>query len=199
MTPMGLYCHFLMLLVLLTSANALAQPPKRDSVTAGIFLTYQDFEAGTLSYSVNCSREKQKIRLHDNFQKPFIDVVNKEKHVRLQKSELYAYCDCEHNLFRFFCNEEFQLAEMAPITIYVRQDYNYTMGTSMSEDLFYFSPGPDADIYPLTIQHLRIVYQGNSKFHKLVDENIKRDCYLSQFDYAKNRFEVNILYQLSLQ
>jgi|GEM_PF-1155332 len=174
-----------------------AQEKDTDTSVAGIYRSYQDFMSGTLSYSVNCSMEKQKIRFHDLMQKPFVDVFHKGEKIRLFKGELFGYQDCHGNMFRFYCNREYQLAEIRGIGIYfMEEDIPY--GTSfIRERIFYFTATPDGPLFPLTFQNLTRTFSGNQKFLQLLNTEIKKESDLCFYDYEHGTFKINYLYTLS--
>ncbi|PBQ30532.1 hypothetical protein CNR22_01690 [Sphingobacteriaceae bacterium] len=186
-------------LVLIFCQNSMAQTPVKDSTLAGIYASYDDFTNGRLSYQIDCSMEKQKIRLHDFMQKPFVEVFYKGRKIKLFKDELFGYQDCKGNMFRFYCNQEFQLAEIRDLSIYFLEE-NVSNGTSFnSERIFYFAVRPDGPLLPLTLQNIRSTFSGNQKFLQLVNCNIQTERDLSVYDDTRKTFMVNHLYALSQQ
>lgn len=196
--------HFLYYLLLVSSGlmcwvPSAAQKKETDSTLAGIYRTYQDFTEGKLSYNIDCSREKQKIRLHAFMQKPFLDVFYKGEKIRLLKAELFGYQDCEGNVFRFYCNQEYQLAEIRDLSIYFIDDNVPTGASYVHERVFYFCFKPDGPLMPLTLQNLQTAFLNNRKFLGLLNNKITKESDLWEYDELRRIFMVNHLYALSKQ
>lgn len=191
--------YILILSGLLWPACLLAQNRKADSSLAGIYSNYQDFANGILSYTVDCSKEKQKIRLHTFLQKPFLEIFIKGEKIRLFKTDLFGYQDCKGNVFRFYSNQEYQLGEIRDLAIYFTEEDVPTGVSLIHEQVFYFSPTPDGVLLPLTVQNLKMVFSGNKKFLLLLDDRIKQESDLSHYDIERRTFMVNYLYALSLR
>ena len=140
MEPMKTLKQFLIIaFITLASANLFSQTEKKEPTLAGVYLTLADYKAGKITYDIDCSNEKQKIKLHDFFTKPYFDVNHKgEKHT-LQKKDVYGYRDCHDNMFRFFNNEEYQLAESGSINIYFLQQAVAVDKSFTTINVYYFS------------------------------------------------------------
>ena len=72
-------------LISFTVINLFAQTQKKEITLAGVYLTLADFKINKLTYDIDCGTEKQKIKLHDFFTKPYIDVYYKDQKHTLQK------------------------------------------------------------------------------------------------------------------
>ncbi len=183
---------------ILAFAKGIAQQSKKDATLAGVYLTHADFKAGKLTYDIDCIKEKQKIKLHDFFAKPYIDVYYRgEKHT-LQKKDVYGYRDCKSNVFRFFENEEYQLAESGPLHIYFLQE-SAPYGKSFKWiNIYYFSASPQGKIILLNKENLKLAFPDNHKFHDSLDEMFK-SADISEFDTFHKMFKVNHLYQMAIK
>ena len=184
-------------LLILASFNLFAQTKKKETTLAGVYLTLADFQKGKLTYDIDCSTEKQKIKLHDFFSKPYIDVYYKgEKHT-LQKKVVYGYRDCNSNIFRFFDNQEYQLAESGDINLYFLQEATPSAKSFKMVNVYYFSASPTGEIKPLTVENLKYAFPNNHKFHDALDETFKGEIAVSDYDTFHKTYKVNHVYQMS--
>jgi hypothetical protein len=185
--------------VSLISFNSLAQTEKKETTLAGVYLTHGDFTAGKLKYEIDCSAEKQKIKLHDFFSKPYIDVYYKGEKSTLQKKDIYGYRDCHNNIYRFFANEEYKLEESGGINIYSVQVSAQSGKSYKWTNEYYFSSSPTGEIKPLTIENLKYAFPDNHKFHDALDETFKGGVEVSEFDSFHKMYKVNHIYQMTLK
>ncbi len=102
-------------MLLLMNTKFIAQ---NNSVTSGIYLTAKGFENNNLIQEADCKNDKQKFDVHRFLSKPYFDVISKNKKITYQKNEVYAYRDCEDNVWRFYNNKEYQIKETKDIYIY---------------------------------------------------------------------------------
>lgn len=198
MTRHFLYYFFLFSSGLICWVPSAAQKKGSDTTLAGIYRTYHDFTEGNLSYNIDCSKEKQKIRLHAFMQKPYLDVFYKGEKVRLLKSGLFGYQDCAGNVFRFYNNQEYQLAEIRDLSIYFIDEELPTAASYLRERVFYFCLDPDGPLLPLTLQNLQVAFLNNRKFLDLLNNRITKENDLWEYDEQLRIFKVNYLYALSL-
>ena len=130
---------FFVVLLFASTLNAVAQNTTSEPAHSGIYLTLTDFHAGKLTYEIDCSSEKHKIKLHDFANKSHIDVIHDGMKYTLQKKDIYAFADCDNHVFRFFNNSEYQLHESLPINIYSRQEGEQQYKGFKLVDAYYFS------------------------------------------------------------
>lgn len=76
---------FVVAILFISSLNAVAQITNKESVRGGIYLTLADFHVGKLTYEIDCSTEKHKIKLHDFTDKSYIDVIHDGKNTRSRR------------------------------------------------------------------------------------------------------------------
>ena len=192
--------QFLIIASLLLLSNSIfCQAKKEEPALAGVYVTLPDFQAGKLSYDIDCAAEKQKIKLHDFFSKPYFDVYYKgEKHT-LQKKEVYAYRNCNNKTFRFFNNEEYQLAESGKISIYLLEQAKAEGKAFVIVNVYYFSATPDGEIKSLILENLKKAFPENHKFHDALDQTFKGNIDVSDYDSFHKMYKVNHIYEMSLQ
>ena len=187
----------IMCFITLFSIDLLAQTEKKDATLAGVYLTSTDFKKDKLTYDIDCSTEKQKIKLHDFLSKSYIDVYYKgEKHT-LQKKDVYGYKDCHGNTFRFFGNEEYQLAESGNINIYFQQSPLAVDKGFTTINEYYFSSTLNNEIKSLNIENLKYAFPDNHKFHDALEVSFKGKD-ISEYDTFHKMYKVNHIYQMSL-
>ena len=185
------------LIIILVLSHSIAQNHKKEETLAGIYLTLADFKIDKLTYNVDCVNEKQKIKLHDFFAKPYLDVYHKGKKITLQKKDTYGYKDCHGKTFRFFDNLEYELAESGGISIYFIQQSEAINKSFVNVNDYYFSVKPDGEIKPLTMQNLKSAFPDNHKFHDGLEADLKGNN-MAEFDTFHKMYKVNHIYQMSL-
>jgi hypothetical protein len=186
-------------IVAFSSFDIFAQIEKKESTLAGVYLTLTDFQIGKLSYDIDCSTEKQKIKLHDFFSRPYIDVYYKGEKYSLQKKDIYGFRDCHNNTYRFFKNDEYKLEEGGSINIYSLQESAPSGKSYKSISIYYFSSSLTSEIKSLTVENLKSAFPANYKFHDSLDEIFKGGVEVSEYDSFHKMYRVNHIYQLSLK
>jgi hypothetical protein len=164
--------------------------------SAGIYLNLSDYRNNKLS----CESEKgTHIHIRDFFwNMSTIRVVNDGKKITYRKSELYGYRDGKDDVYRFYHNTEYRIAEAGNIYIYV-QEKNIAQSKGYKVvNKYYFSTGADSEILPLTINNLKYAYKGNDKFCDLADQFFSRDDAFV-YDQQDNTFKANYVYSKAIQ
>ena len=186
----------LLFLLILVMKFSFAQ--KQDSISyRGIYIDSLDFKAGKLSYSMNCDLSSGKIKLNHFLCKGYIDVVNGNKKVQLNKDSIFGYKDCKQKDFRFYkeCDHEYQIEENKTMVIYIA-DVPVTPSNGKAIQLvphYYFSVTLDSEIIPLTIKNLKKAFPDNRKFHDKLDTEISSEKDLVSYDEVHKMYKVNYL------
>ena len=157
---------------------------------SGIYMNLADFKNNKLTYENNCVNGKA-IHIHDFFwNMPKIKVKHDGKKITFRKSELYGYRDCNSDVYRFFHNTEYRIAEAGNIYIYV-QEKNITQNKGYKVvNSYYFSTTPDGTILPLTFGNLENAFASNEKFISLLYQYFKSEV-VHAYDKSHNTFKVN--------
>jgi hypothetical protein len=165
---------------------------------SGIYLSLADYQKEKLTYEIDCSKEKHKIKLNEFFNKPYITVIHDGKKYSHQKNDIYGFKDCNNKIFRFYKNKEYQIEESGNIIIYsLERNETQGKGFKLVKD-YYFSTAADNVINTLSVENLKRAFPDNHKFHDLLDENLK-DGDASAYDSFHKMYKVNHLYQASLK
>ncbi|MBK9283232.1 MAG: hypothetical protein IPM51_02825 [Sphingobacteriaceae bacterium] len=190
--------HFIYWIVILSCFNNPIFSQKDTSETmGGVYLTTDDFKKGKLMYDIDCSTEKQKIKLFNFFTKPYFDVYYQGEKFRLQKNQVYGFKDCHDRTFRFYENMEFQLVEAGKIYLYFQEQLMFTEKAGSSSDAFFFSTEPGSVIKPLNVSNLKKAYPTNKTFHKLMDTQINNRN-INAYDSLNKMYKINSLFIESL-
>ena len=160
----------------------------------GIYKSYSDYKNDKLTYESGCTKGKTKIRVHDFFwNMPTIKVVYDGQKYAYKKVDLYGYKDCKNEVYRFYNNTEYRIAEAGNIYIYVQQN-NVPEGKGYKlVNTYYFSTAPDNEIMPLTYYNLRTAYHSNDQFLDLLDQFFSNGD-VSKYDDLHKTFKVNYVY-----
>ncbi len=139
---------------------------------SGIYLNTNDYLNNKLAYQTTCNNEKHNPNIHVNnlfWDMPKIIVHNEGKKYYFLKDSIFGYKDCDNNVYRFYKNQEYKIAETSNICIYTR-DLNTSHGKGFKiVTQYYFSKDIDGDILPLDITNLKDVYKNNIAFLDLLD------------------------------
>jgi hypothetical protein len=182
----------LQLLFLLTTISVSGQTEKEPTV-GGVYLTLDDYNAGKLTYDIDCSMEKQKIKLHDFLAKPYMDVYYKGEKIRLEKNNVYGFKDCHDQTFRFFDNMEYKLVEAGKIVLYTQDQMILSEKSGKSSYTYFFSTTSNGPVKFLSNINLKAAYPENTTFHNLLDEKIN-SLNIAEYDSLKKTYRVNLLF-----
>jgi len=159
----------------------------------GIYLSSADYIHNKLSYEGTT-----KISTHNFFwSMPTVTVKSDDKKYRLKKSSIYGYRNSKDEVYRFYNNTEYRIAEAGSIYIYVKER-NIAMSKGYKVvNTYYFSTSADGTILPLTIGNLRTVYNSNDKFRNAIDRLCDSED-ICAFDSERHTFKINYLYSTTI-
>lgn len=160
----------------------------------GIYMNAADYTHHILSYQASC-KEKFKIHLHDFFGNTASFTISSDGIKRtMQKKAVYGYGDCNDNVYRFYANAVYKIAEAGHIYIYTQErNVTQTKGFIVVNDYF-FSTSADGAILRLTTENLANAYVENERFLGLL-ENFYGD--VTAYDARHKMFKINYLYSIS--
>ena len=167
---------------------------------SGIYMNLPDYKNNKLAYESDCNTEKSKIRLHDFFYNaPTVTVIHGGKKYVLNKNEVYGFRDCDNEVYRFFKNEVYRLAEAGEIYIYIytqTQNITQTKGYKVV-NVYYFSVTVDGNVVPLNMGNLKNAYRNNDKFLDMLDTHFG-NSEVSEYDPIHKTYKINYLYKKSI-
>ena len=168
-----------------------------NNIHSEIYMSAKDYQDKKLSLEINCDSTKHKIKLHDFFSKPYIDVIHEGKKYHYMKDSIFGYRDCDGDDFRFDDKREYQIIESDSITIYRIQLAQGGKGRIVSE--YYFSSKLDGKIFNLTSGNVKAAYPINHKFHDTLDMQFKDGMNLSDYDSFHKTYKIVRLLKLSYE
>lgn len=160
---------------------------------SGVYLSSSDFASGKLTYEINCSTEKHKIKLNEFLKKPYITVVHDNKSHNLQKKEIFGYKDCDNLTYRFADNSHYVILNPTEQILL----YKHTTEGSKNKKAevhYYFSVSGAGEMQTLTLMNLKKAFPENHKLHDALDAEFKSDDQLSEYDAFHKMYKVNRLY-----
>jgi hypothetical protein len=126
--------------------------------SSGVYLGANDFASGKLSYEINCSTEKHKIKLNEFLNKDFITVVHDKKPHNLNKKDIFGYKDFNGMTYRFVGNSHYVILNPAEKILL----YKHTIVASKNQKdaihYFFSLPGNDK-IQSLTLTNLKKAFR----------------------------------------
>ena len=164
---------------------------------SGIYMNVADYQNNKLTYETGCV--KGSVHLHDFFwNMTTIKVVNDGKKYILKKDDVYGYRDCNNDVYRFYNNLEYRIAEAGNIYIYVRRESIAQNKNNTLVNVYYFSTTPGGAILPLTVRDLKNAYNDNSDFIDLIDKFFG-GADVRAYDDVHNTFKINYLFSKTLK
>ncbi len=160
---------------------------------SGIYMNIADYRNNKLTYEIGCAKG-EKIHIHDFFwNMATIKVVDDGKKYTLKKDELYGFRDCNNDVYRFYNNMEYLIAEAGNVYIYLRKENTAQNKNNKVVNVYYFSATPNGEILSLTLGNLKKAFKDNDKLTDLLDKffNAGDVC---AFDQVHNTFKVNYVF-----
>jgi len=154
---------------------------------SGIYLTLSDYTNKKLT---------QGAKIHPNnsvINTPYITITDNGKKQKLKKSEVFGYVDDKSNVYRFYKNEAYQIAEAGNIMVYVQKERNSQTKEYKVISHYYFSTMAGSEIIPLTLDNLKNVYRSNNRFLDLVDQFFSKSD-VTAYDNIHNTYKVNYVF-----
>ena len=176
------------LLGLGTCAQALGQ--------SGVYMNIEDYKNNRLTYTNDCKSAKHNrpVRVHDFFWgMKGVRVVHDGKKYTFKKQELFGYKDCNDQVYRFYNNTEYRIAEAGRIYIYVKEENVAQSKGFKVVNSYYFSTAPDHEIMPLTMANLKAAYGNDEKFVARLERTFDNSN-LSRYDNVNKTFGLNDLF-----
>jgi hypothetical protein len=171
------------------------------SPTAGLYLTLNDFVKHKLTYEMDCSNSDDKLKVNRLFESSRGYVIYKGEKHEFEKSKIFGYRSCSNKIYRFYNNDAYQIMDTAEFYIYYQyKSEEQTKGKSLVKtELFYFSRTGNDGIQPLSIDHLKMAFPGNARFHYALDAYFKSDKDLIEYDPFQKTYKIKYLYNESLK
>jgi len=168
---------------------------------SGIYMSTADFKNNKLTFESGCARGKHSlsIHLHDFFwNMPYITITEGGKKNVLKKSDVYGFRDCDNEVYRFYKNTEYRIAEAGNIYVYTQErNIAQSKGYKVINDYF-FSVSASSEILPLTICNLKNAYSGNDKFLDLLDQYFG-GSEVNEYDNRHKTFKINYVFAKSMK
>jgi hypothetical protein len=186
-------------MLVISSASANAQG--KTSVTGGLYLTSNDFQQQKLTYEIDCSNSKDKIKTNGFFGSSTGYVLSKGEKHEFNKNKVYGFRNCENKNYRFYNGEAYLLVDTADFYIYYqyRPEENIKGKGLIKKDEYFFSKNANDDLQLLTIENLKNSFPANHRFHYALDANFKSDKDLIAYDNYQKIYKVKYLYNESVK
>ncbi len=170
----------------LISLNALSQE-------SGVYMSASDFATGKLTYAIDCSTERHKIKLNEFLNLNYITVVHNGETHNLTKKEIFGYKDCEGVAYRFINDGHFVILNPSEEILI----YKHTKGASKNQQAvthYYYNVVGSDTVARLTLENLKNLLPDNHKFHDALDAAFKSDNELARYDSFHKMYQVTHIY-----
>lgn len=185
-TTMKTYHLLLFNLFSLIALSAAAQ-------NSGVYNSAADFKSGKLTYEINCSTEKHKIKLNEFLNKDYITVIHNKQPHNLSKKEIFGYKDCNGITYRFIDNSHFEVLNPTE-EILIFKHVKAASKNQQAEIHYYFGLVGSDQVAKLTLNNLKSAFPDNHKLHDALDAEFKGDDELALYDSFHKMFKINRLY-----
>lgn len=170
----------------LVSLNAFSQE-------SGVYMSASDFATGKLTYAIDCSTEKHKIKLNEFLNRGYITVIHNNVPNKLVKKEIFGYKDCDGVAYRFINDGHFIILNPSEEILI----FKHTKGASKNQQAvthYYFSIVGSDTVARLTLGNLKKLFPDNHKFHDALDAAFKSDDELAGYDSFHKMYKVTHIY-----
>jgi len=164
---------------------------------SGVYMNASDFASGKLTYEINCSTEKHKIKLNEFLNMDYITVVHDKQTHQLQKNKIFGYKDCNDINYRFAGNSHYVILNPTEKILL----YKHTMNASKNQKEavnYYFSLSGTGEVQALTLMNLKRAFPDNHKLHDALDAEFTSDDQLAQYDSFHKQYKVNRLLESTI-
>ena len=156
------------------------------SAPLGIYLSASDFLNHKLSYTP-IAGEKHRIKLHNEFYKPYIALESGKQAIVLRKDSVFGYCLRDSTSFRFYGKEAFAVLNAGTYPLLYQQSYMPGGKGARPVIECYFSRNETSPILRLTRANLSTAYSNAPSFLEQVYDTFQSDEELIQYNsYGKN-------------
>lgn len=172
-----------MMTAFLCSIGSIAQAQR-----SGIYLTYSDFQKDSLSYGVECGKEKHHIRLEGFFGGKYMTIFHGKEKVRLKKDGVYGVTLCNGIFYRIHNNSYYKVVEKGKIWLYTRTKNAAKMQQVLE---VYFSLDGKTPIRLLSLQNMMNAFPTRHDLHDELRVWFKNDAELSVYDGYHKAYKIN--------
>ena len=160
----------------------------------GIYLTATDYQSNKVSFTDGSGTHLN----NSLWPCSYVTVVDNHKKQKLKKSELYGYRNSNNEVYRFYNNAEYKIAEAGNICIYIQTNKITQNKGYKVINAWYFSTSAGSAIYLLNLENLKIAYKDNEKIISLLDQYCSHSE-LSAYDNLHKTFSINYLFSKALK
>lgn len=184
---------------LISCQYGLAQDGSRE--VSGLYASFGDFEYHNLSYPIDCSNKKDKLRLNAFFGSSSGYIVSGGKIHRFNKNKVYRYHICENKNFRFYNHSTYLILDTTGFYIYYQfGSMEQIKGKALVRpDIYFFSKMGNGEMMVLSIDNLKKAFPDNYRLHYALDANFRSDRDLITYDSFQNMYKVKYLYAQSVK
>lgn len=148
-----------------------------------------------MTYTIDCSKEKHKIKPNELSRKPYITVIHDGITYQVPKDSVFGYQLCDGKFIRFADNIDYHLLEKGEVWIYKRTPVKFPKGEPQPTSYFFSLESAKPEL--LTLENLKRAFPDNHKLHDALTAQFKDDFELSSFDSFHKKYKVNHVLKMS--
>lgn len=152
--------------------------------SAGIYLTFEDFEAGKLTNGFKPYQKNYALWPQGFFKNKDVELITPDTSIVYKRSEIWGYTDHKGNLIRVFDNHHYKVLCDKGLIIYII--YSPTKAS------YHFSKTLNGTIYRLTRKNLTTIYADNPELLNKINATKKK--HWLTWDEKKESYFINELF-----
>ena len=175
--------------IFFTILMAIGQVGMSQSVTCGVYMTFEDYLNGEMEYAINCSEESHRIRPHGTWKGDKFIVVHRGEKFTHDRSEIFGYKGCDGKDWRVYGKDDYQVAESRSIIIYIKYEEEIDFDAGPIPPTYHFSVN-NGNILRLTKMNLKKAFPDDHDLHDKLDETFIGED-LTSYDKYHKMYKVN--------
>ena len=184
---------------MLMSSSDKINAQQKKSVEAGLYLTSNDFQQKKITYEIDRSDAKNKIKLNSFFGSSTGYILTKGEKHEFNKKKIYGYRSFDNKNYRFYNGEAYLVIDTAGFYMYYqyKNEENIKGKEPVKRDEYFFSKKANDGLQLLTIENLKNSFPGNHHFHYDLDANFRSDADLVAYDSFQKIYKIKYWYNQS--
>jgi hypothetical protein len=163
---------------------------------SGIYMSDSDFVQHKISFQ-SSEKTSYKLKLHDFFYKPYLEIKGKDSVFKFNKSDVFAYVDEEKICYRFYNSQIYTILNPTENILLYKNDVPDGTKGLHTIVAYYFSQSPSSEILPLSFSNLKKTFEKDSLFQMYITLYMKNETELWQYDGNNKEYRLNYLYKIS--
>jgi hypothetical protein len=168
--------------------------PARDTLSGGIYLSYEHFLQHTLSYPFDCHSSTDRLELNNFLSGSSIRIIHQGEKHSLQKDQIFGYRDCDGADYRFYNKSPYRILDTAHFYLYSLEKLVQGSKIARPGIVYYFSTGAASPLLPLTIANLESAFASHPAFCYKLHSEFRSDADLITYIPSLKMYKLKYAY-----